>query len=160
MKGCASWNEAIADCALGKTPEPDLAAHLAICPHCERALRDSEKAVARIDGALRRARAVEPPLYGPERVMARIRGQADTGGWWRLAGWRWAMGGCAVAALLIATVLWVRRPKPEPDVTALSAWRSPTQSLLRPPVAAAWTTTPRLGEGYFKIKTLGEIHAQ
>jgi len=63
-------------------------------------------------------------------------------------------------AVSIAIAMWVRSPAPEANVTALSTWSSPTQALLRPPVAAAWTTTPRLGEGFFKIKLSGEIHAQ
>jgi anti-sigma factor RsiW len=155
MMDCSSWMEAIADCALGKTPEPDLAAHLGICPRCENALRDSRAMAARIDEALHRSAAVEPPSYGPERVLARIHAQTGTRAWWR-----WAAVASAVAALLIAIVLWVRRPAPEADVNALSTWRSPTQALLGPPVAAAWTTRPRLGEGFFKIKPSGEIHAQ
>jgi hypothetical protein len=155
MIGCSSWMGAIADCALGKMPEPDLAAHLAICPQCGNALRDRRAMAARIDEVLHRSAAVEPPLYGPERVMARIHGRAATRGWWS-----WAAAGSAIAALLIAIVMWVRRPAPEADVIALSTWRSPTQALLRPPVAAAWTTTPRLGEGYFKTQLMGEIHAK
>ena len=155
MKGCSSWTDASIDCALGKAPEPDLAAHLATCPQCQNAVRENRARAARIDEALHRGAAVEPPLYGPERVMARIRGRADTRGWRT-----WAAAGSAMAALMIAIVLWVRRPAPEADVTALFTWRSPTGALLRPPVAAAWTTTPRLGEGFFKMKTTGEIHAQ
>ncbi len=155
MKGCAHWREAIAGCALGKTPDPDLAAHLAICPQCESALREGKAMAERMDAALQRRAAVEPPLYGPERVMAHIHGQTDTRAWWR-----WAVVGSAVLAGLIAIAMWVRPPAPEADVTAFSTWRSPTQALLRPPVAAAWTTTPRLGEGFFKMKTSGEIHAQ
>jgi hypothetical protein len=72
MKGCSSWTDAIAECALGKTPEPGLSAHLTICPQCQNALRDSRAMAARIDESLHRSAAVEPPLYGPERVMARI----------------------------------------------------------------------------------------
>jgi hypothetical protein len=155
MKGCAQWREAIADCALGKTPEPELAAHLAACPLCVDALRVSHAMAARMDEALHRRAAVEPPLYGPDRVMTRIHGQRDTGAWWR-----WAAVGSAMLALLIAIVMWVRRPAPEADVTALSTWRSPTQALLRPPVSAAWITRPRLGEGFFKFKPSGEMHAQ
>jgi len=154
MKGCARWKEAIADCALGKTPEPDLAAHLAICPQCENALRESRATAARIDEALERGAAVEPPLYGPERVMARVHRQEHV-----RARWRWAIGS-AMAAIAIVIVLWVRSPAPRADVSALSTWRSPTQALLRPPVAAAWATRPRLGEGFFKIKSPGEIHAR
>ncbi len=155
MKGCSSWMDAIADCALGNVPEPDFAAHLASCPRCEAALKESRATAARLDESLQRGAAVEPPLHGPERVMARIQEQADTVGWWR-----WATSVSAMAGLLIAIVMWVRRPAPEVDVSALSTWRSPTQSLLRPPVAAAWITTPRLGEGFFKIQPSGEIHAK
>jgi hypothetical protein len=31
---------------------------------------------------------------------------------------------------------------------------------LQPPVRAAWTTTPRLGEVFFEVKPSGEMHAQ
>jgi hypothetical protein len=152
MKGCSDWMDVVADCALGDAPGPVLAAHLAICPHCENALRESRTAAARIDEALARRAAVEPPVYGPERVMARVRPRADTR-------WRWAAVACAVAAMF-AIVIWMRHPKLEADVTALSTWRSPTQALLRPPVTAAWITTPRLGEGFFKVMPLGGIHAK
>jgi hypothetical protein len=155
MMGCSSWMDAIADCALGKMPEPGLSEHLAICAHCENALRESRAMAARMDEALHRSAAAEPPLYGPERVMARIHGQPDTRAWWRMA-----VVGSAVLAVVIAIVMWVRRPAPVVDVTALSTWRSPTQALLSPPVAAAWTTRPRLGDGLFKIKPSGEMHAQ
>jgi anti-sigma factor RsiW len=150
MTSCSNWADAIADCALGTEPGPALAEHLAVCPQCASALRESRAMAARIDEALDRRAGVEPPLYGPERVMARVAGQAEPRQWWR-----WAVVGCMV--VLMAIVMWIRRPRPE--VTALSTWRSPTEQLLRPPVAAAWTTTPRLGEGFFKIKS-GEIHAQ
>jgi hypothetical protein len=140
---------------LGQTPEPELAAHLAICPVCQAALEDRRAMAARIDAALHRSAAVEPPGYGPQRVMARIHGAANPRRWWR-----WAVVGSALAAMFIAIFLWVRRPAPVADVTALSSWRSPTQGLLRPPVAVAWTTAPRLGEGFFKIKSSGGTHAQ
>ena len=87
--------------------------------------------------------------------MARIgrRNRAGSLGWW------WAAVGSATV-MLVAIVLWMRRPTPEADVTALSAWRSPTQSLLRPPVIAAWNRMPQLGEEIFKINPIGEIHAK
>jgi anti-sigma factor RsiW len=145
MKHCPQWQEAIAACALGDPPEPDFAAHLAICPQCENALRDSRAMAARIDDALRRRAAVAPPVYGPQRVMSRIRAQAPQRRWWS-----WA---AAIATVLIAIVIWVRRPAPA--VAELSTWRSPTEALLRPPLA-----TPRLGEGFFKLKPSGEIYAK
>jgi anti-sigma factor RsiW len=155
MKSCSNWLDAITECALGKTPEPDLSAHLEICPRCQDALRVSREMSARIEGALHSSAAVEPPLYGPERVIARIRGQTDTRAWWR-----WVAVASAVLAVLIAIVMWVRRPVPHVDIAALSMWRSPTEVLLRPPLASAWITTPRLGNGFFKITRSGEINAQ
>jgi anti-sigma factor RsiW len=154
MKGCSSWTEAITDCALGKTPDTDFAAHLAICPQCRNALRNSQAIAARMDEALHRSAAVEPPLYGPERVMARLTLTH------RRAWWGWAAAGSAVLAMLIAIIIWGRRPAPVADVNALSTWRSPTRALLSPPVAAAWSTRPRLGEEFFNIGQGGEIHAQ
>ena len=147
MKHCPQWQEAIAACALGDPPEPDFAAHLAICPQCENALRDSRAMAARIDDALRRRAAVAPPVYGPQRVMSRIHAQPAPRRWWS-----WA---AVIAAVLIATVIWIRRPVPEPEVAALSTWRSPTEALLRPPVPP-----PRLGEGFLKLKPSGEIYAK
>jgi hypothetical protein len=156
MKVCPEWKDAIAECALGQVREPEMAAHLAVCPECGNALRESQAIAAWIDRALKRSAAVEPPLYGPERVMARVGRQKDAR--WL---WRWAAAGSVVAVTLIAIVMWMpRRPAPDGSTAALSAWRSPTQALLRPPVAAAWSTTPRLGEGFFKIKPSGETHAQ
>jgi anti-sigma factor RsiW len=162
MKSCSSWANAIIDCALGQKQEPDLAAHLETCSQCQNALRARREMAARMDEALRRSAAVEPPLYGPARVMGRVIASidrpTDTRAWWR-----WPVVGSTAAmlvAVLIGILVWVRRPAPQADVTALSTWRSPTEALLRPPVSAAWTTMPRLGERYFKIRPSGEMHAQ
>jgi predicted anti-sigma-YlaC factor YlaD len=151
MKCCSNRMDEIAECALGKRAAPDFAAHLAICPLCRNALQESLATAARIDEALHRVAAVEPPVYGPERALARIvsapiRGQGPRR-WW---GWAAVAG--LVWSVLIAIVIWVRHPAPVAESAALTAWRSPTQSLLRPPVAAVWSATPRLGEEYFKIK--------
>jgi hypothetical protein len=109
-----------------------------------------------MDEALHRRAAVEPPLYGPERVMARVRARHPAG---PIRWWKWAAAG-SLAMILIAILWWTRRPPPPADVAALAAWHSPTDALLRPPVVAAWNTMPRLGEGFFKVKPLGEMHAQ
>lgn len=156
MTGCAEWRDAVADCALGVAAEPALAAHLAVCPGCADALRESQRTAVRMNEALHRRAAVEPPFHGPDRVMARVSGRnrAGTSRWWK-----WAAVG-TMAAILIAIVVWTRRPPPQTDVAALVTWRSPTDSLLRPPVATAWNTMPRLGEEFFEVKPLGEMHAQ
>lgn len=163
MRSCSNWADAIMDCALGQTPEPDLAAHLVICPQCRDALQARREMAERMDEAFRRSTAVEPPSYGPERVMARIASMPRTSKPRPTAWWKWPAVGSAAAMLvvvLIAMVMWVRRPAPQTNFAALSAWRSPTQALLRPPVAAAWDTKPRLGGEFFKIKPSGEMHAQ
>jgi len=161
MNGCSRWTDAITDCALDGTPEPGFTAHLATCPQCQNALRHRRTAAARIDDVLRHSAAIEPPSHGPERVMARIHEQSEA----RVHGpslwWRWIAAGGAILAVLIAAVMMrAPRPAPEGDISALSAWRSPTQALLHPPVAAAWATTPTLGQGFFKIQPSGEKHAQ
>lgn len=156
MTGCPEWREAVAECALGDAVNPALGAHLAVCPACAAALCESQAAAARMDEALYRRASVEPPSYGPDRVMAHVseRNRAAASLWWR-----WAVVG-SVAAILIAIVLWTRRPPAQQDVAALAAWRSPTEVLLRPPVGAAWNSMPRLGEGFFEVKPIGEMHAQ
>ena len=160
MKGCTIWQDAVADCALGVVQDPAFAAHVDRCPGCAHALCEGRVAVARMNVALERRAAAEPPSYGPDRVMARI------GGWNPVSTslrWRWALGlalvGCALA-VAIASVLWTRRPTPQPNVSALVSWHSPTDALLQPPVGMAWITMPRLGEGFFELKPSGERHAQ
>jgi hypothetical protein len=156
MKGCENWRDAVADCALGIVQGPALAAHLAGCLGCAEALRESQTAAARMNAALERRARVEPPSYGPDRVMTSIAGRdASRSGLW----WRWALVGCVIA-MLIVTVLWTRHPTPQSSVSALASWHSPTEVLLQPPVGTAWTTMPRLGEGLFELKPFGEKHAQ
>jgi anti-sigma factor RsiW len=157
MSGCPEWRDAVVERALlDDAADPALAKHLAVCPACAAALRESQAAAARMDEALHRLAAVEPPSYGPDRVMARVseRNRAAVSYWWR-----WAAA-ASLAAILIVIVLWTRRPPPRTDVAALAEWRSPTEALLRPPVGAAWNSMPRLGEGFFEVKPLGEMHAQ
>jgi hypothetical protein len=159
MKGCANWRDAVADCALGMVPGPAFAAHIDCCPNCAEALRESQAAAARMNTALDRRATVDPPSYGPDRVMARIAGRnlPHTTLWWR-----WALVAC-LTAMLIASVLWTRHPPRQTSgrtLAALVSWRSPTEALLQPPVRAAWTTTPRLGEVFFEVKPSGEMHAQ
>lgn len=156
MKGCANWRDAVADCALGMVQGPAFAEHLAGCPGCAEAFRESLAAATRMNAVLDRRALVEPPSFGADRVMARIAGRnpARPGLWWR-----WALVACATVVLIVS-VLWVQRPMPQPSVSALASWHSPTEALLQPPVAAAWTTMPRIGEGFFELKPSGERHAQ
>ncbi len=163
MKSCLRWADAINDCAAGKTPDSEFAAHLVICPECRNALEGRRAVAARMDEAIRRSGAVDPPLFGPERVMARVQRQPETRAWRRWASLRSAMPAASIGMLIAissAILMWVPRPAPGPHVTALSTWRSPTEALLLPPVAAAWSIRPRLGEAFVKIKPSGEKHAK
>jgi anti-sigma factor RsiW len=156
MNGCANWRDSVADSALGIVQGAAFAAHLAGCPDCAEALRESQTAAVRMNAALDRRATIEPPSYGPDRVMARIAGSdlVRTSLWWG-----WALVACVIA-VLIASVLWIRRPTPQPSVSALASWHSPTEVLLQPPVGTAWITMPRLGEGLFELKPSEEKHAQ
>jgi len=156
MKGCANWRDAVADCALGVAQGPAFEAHLASCSGCTEALRESQTAAARMNATFGGRATAGPPDDGPDRVMAHIaaRDLARTNLWWK-----WALVGCVVA-VLIASVPWSRRSKPQPGFSALATWRSPTEVLLQPPVGTAWRITPLVGEGLFELKSSGEKHAQ
>lgn len=156
MKGCAHWQDSVIDSALGVVQDPAFAVHLEGCLDCAEALRESLAAAARMNAVLDRRAAVEPPSYGPDRVIARIGGRNPS----RTVLWRkWALVGCATV-VLIASVLWTRRPTPQPSVSALASWQSPTEALLQAPVGATWTTIPRLGEWFYELKPSGELHAR
>jgi len=160
MTGCPEWRDAIMESALADAVEPALGAHLAACPGCADALRECRLALTRMDEAMHRRAAVEPPSYGPERVMARIKaGERGLNPSRASLGWRWVLAGGVMAAL-IASAVWIRRPIPQTSVVTLASWRSPTDVLLRPPVGAAWNSMPRVGEVFFEVKPLGETHAQ
>jgi anti-sigma factor RsiW len=155
MTGCPIWMDALDGRALGDEQSPALDAHLAICPACREVLERRQAVVARMDRVLSGMySAAEPPPYGPDRIMARIGGRKVAGSF----GWRWVAVG-SLAVLMLGTILWIRRSSPAANATALSGWRSPTQSLLQPPVGAAWNMMPRLGGGFPEMN-LGETHAQ
>jgi anti-sigma factor RsiW len=156
MRGCPEWRDAVVDGALADAVEPALAAHLAACPECADALRECRRATARIDETLRRRAAVEPPPYGPDRVMARIgeHNPPRTIRWWM-----WALAGGAAMLLMVGSQ-WKQHPQMQTSLTTLASWRSPTDTLLQPPVRTAWNTVPRVGDVFFEVKPTGDTHAQ
>ncbi len=153
MTGCPEWAEALVRYALGEPTDTVFADHLTTCSRCTEALVEICAAAERMDAALGRLGAIEPPPFGADRVMARV--AARNRPMWN----RWVPA-ISAAAILIAIAVWTLRPKPQPDIRAFVEWRSPTQILLRPPVAAAWTVAPHLGEGIIRLKPSGESNAQ
>lgn len=146
--------------ALGEPAGAALEAHLAACPACSQAVAAWRGKAGQLDAALRELSAVEPPAYGPERVLARIQLQPARP-FRRLL----AHATLAVLVLLACLLVALRRPVrvQQADllpVSALSTWRSPTQSLLRSPADALLKGVPRLGQGFLETKPSGEKNAQ
>lgn len=158
MTACSEWKEALVGHALGRPAGAALEAHLAACTGCTEALEAWRQNAAELDAAVQQRTGAKPRAYGPERVLARIQ---------QLPPGRPFFGRVAVAALILAVGLVVvlyRRNRPEKrrpyPVMALSAWRSPTQSLLHSPADPLLQSVPHLGESFFETKSRGDQHAQ
>src|SRR5262245_9416970 len=85
---------------LDATGETRLAAHVAECPGCRRAL-DEQKAVKHLLATL-------PPVTVSPDFAARVRQRvAQSIRWWEFADWRvWTLGLAPVAALLVL-LAWI-----------------------------------------------------
>ena len=144
MNDCREWKDALIDHALGQSADAGLEAHLAGCPACTEALRGWRERAAQLDPAIRQITAGEPGPYGPERILARVALPPRRPLYARLA---WAP---PLIILLALTFYKLSRPEPRIPLplTALSTWRSPTQSLLRSPADPLLKDVPRLGEGF------------
>jgi anti-sigma factor RsiW len=156
MTPCREWKDALIDHALGQPADAALEAHLAGCPACAAALLAWRERAAQLDPAIRQITASEPGPYGPERILARtaLRPRRPFHG--RLV---WAMTLIVLVALAFYK-LARKEPAVNPSLTALSTWRSPTQSLLRSPADPLLKDVPRLGEGFFQMKSQGVKNAQ
>ena len=156
MIACNEWKDALIDHALGWPADAALEAHLAVCPACAEALQAWRERAAQLDPAIRQITTGEPGPYGPERILARVARAPQRLFYRRLA---WALPLIILMALTIyrLTPKWSRDPLP---LTALSTWRSPTQSLLRSPTDPLLKDVPRLGEGFFQMKSQGVKNAQ
>ena len=155
MIACREWKDALIDHALGQPADTALEAHLAACTACAAALRTWRERAAQLDPAVRQLTASEPGPYGPERILSHVAlpRRRFVG---RLA---WALP-LIVLMVLVFYKLSRREPNITPSLTALSTWRSPTQSLLRSPADPLLKDVPRLGEGFFPMKSQGVKNAQ
>jgi len=119
---CAEFAAAIDDAAIGASPSSALARHVATCADCAAQLERRRILARRIDGALGSYFGTEPPPGLAERIIARASPQRP----------RPAIRALALASALIVVALlggW-RTARQSHDIVALTAWRSPTASLL------------------------------
>ena len=156
MIPCQEWKDALIDHALGQPADAALEAHLAGCSACAAALRGWRERASQLDPAIQRLSAVEPGPYGPERILPRVALRTRRPFYVRLA---WALPLIILLALTFYK-LSRRESRIPPPLTALSTWRSPTQSLLRSPADPLLKDVPRLGEGYYRMKSQGVKNAQ
>jgi anti-sigma factor RsiW len=164
MNACPEWIEMLMDHALGRLGQPADAAveaHLTACLNCSHALQAWRQKAAQMDAAVQQLAAVEPRAYGPERVLAQIE---------RFPQRRPLYGRVILATLMLAiciVAVLYRPTKPEKSVpfpvvalSALSTWRSPTQSLLHSAADPLLKSVPQVGEGYFETKSAGDQNGQ
>jgi hypothetical protein len=156
MIPCQEWKDTLIDHALGQPADAALEAHLAGCSACAAALRGWRERAAQLGPAIRQLTAVEPGPFGPERILSRIALRHRRPFFVRLA---WALPLVILLALTFYK-LSPREPRAPLPLTALSTWRSPTQSLLRSPADPLLKDVPRLGEGYYRMKSQGVKNAQ
>lgn len=163
MNGCREWNDRLLDLALGGLKSAEaraVDAHLAHCPACATALSALRARAEALDAATRQlVHAGEPSPSFPTRVLAGLEARSLARAWrpWRLA----LLGGLLGSVLVVAVFLrpslgkwWpiVRQPAPKP-LADLSAWRSPTDRLLRFSGEELLESTPRLGSLYFSLES-------
>ncbi len=156
MIACHEWKDALIDRALGQSSDEALDAHLAACPACAEALRVWRERAAQLDPAIHRLTAGQPGPYGPERILSHLAQPSRKPFHGRLA---WALP----LIILLALAVYRLAPKPSRDplpLTALSTWRSPTESLLRSPADPLLKAVPHFGEGFYPMKSQGVKHAQ
>jgi anti-sigma factor RsiW len=156
MIACNEWKDTLIDHALGRPADAALEAHLAACPSCAEALQAWRERAAQLDPAIRQITASEPGPFGPERILACVARAPQRPSYRRLA---WALPLIILMALTIYR-LTPKRSRDSLPLTALSTWRSPTQSLLRSPTDPLLKDVPHFGEGLFQMKSQGVKNAQ
>jgi hypothetical protein len=132
MNHCESLRDALEDAALGCTPSEALVAHIAQCSSCTAEL-DRRRALAfGIDAAVVAIVNAQPSSRLAERIIAQTRNAPQippsNRAWPRIA------VGVALAASVTALIIGLRETTPpathDHDLSALSAWHSPTATLM------------------------------
>jgi anti-sigma factor RsiW len=132
MNRCAAMSEELTEVALGRRASEALSSHLEECRACAAELERQRVLGQRMDAVVGALVRVEPPERLLEDITARARSA-------RVQPWSWPRAVIAVGAAIAASVAVVfglrglqPHTTPGPSVVALTAWRSPTASLLEP----------------------------
>jgi anti-sigma factor RsiW len=132
MNACSEHHERLLDHAAGAPAAAELAAHLRACPACAQELERRRTRGAELEATVLRLANPEPSPYLAARILARAQAPQRP--------WRLRLVGFAAAAVVVAlcaVAVWVVDARQERQAAAAAAaisnWRSPTASLLRPP---------------------------
>ncbi len=134
MNACSNLREQLEDLALGGSVTPELSDHLARCEACATELKRQRSLVQRIDAAVYTIVRAEPPRLLPADVAARSTAGRRATPRNNLRQWTAGLAIAAIFALMVTIGFrtFERPPAVHADVSALSSWRSPTDSLLEP----------------------------
>jgi len=146
--------DVLLELALGAVPADGVAGHLAACASCAAELAEWRMRREQVEAGLRGLlAAAEPPTGFAARVLATVEAQAA-----RTAVMPVPVGALAGLAVVVLAVFWLTWsvPDPPPVRVTLSAWRAPTDSLLRSS-AQQLLAAPRLGDFYFSLDSLREL---
>jgi anti-sigma factor RsiW len=132
MNHCSEFREHLEDVALGVAPAPSLSRHLAECAACAAELERQRALVQRLDAAVNAIVRAQPPPQLHAGVAARITAAPVSRR--RAMGLRIAAFAAIAAALILGIGFRTleRPPAPPSELSALTAWHSPTASLLDP----------------------------
>lgn len=157
MTACRQWKDGLLDVALGASATPQLEEHLRGCAACAATLAEGRARRQQLDAALGQlVRGAEPSPAFRARVLAAI----ETSPASAVGQPAWAGVLAAVAVVVLTGVVLPRlgeRQEPASgaaSIAMLSAWRSPTESLLHSPGDDFLRSTPRLGELYFPLEPI------
>jgi anti-sigma factor RsiW len=157
MKPCdRQWREELVDYVLGSPASAALAEHLERCAVCSATLREWKVRMGQIDTGIRQMAASEPPAYAAPRVLAEVRTLRQPV-WFLILNWRTATLSGLVIVVVFLSYAWKaheRRKEAEKVfsvASAISGWRSPTESLLRSSTDRWLKTPPQLGKYFYQL---------
>jgi anti-sigma factor RsiW len=133
VNDCSNLREQLEDYALGGAVTPELSRHLAECEPCVGEFERQQSLVRRIDAAVDTLVRAEQPLQRPIDIASTRRtAKRAPASPSALRRWPAALGVAAMFALIVSLGYrsFERAPTAHSELTALTSWRSPTDSLL------------------------------